>query len=924
MTNNTNIGIKKSRFTQSVTIPNDATLDFVSNGQNFKIKYSDLLAGLGVTGSIIQGGDPLGAPVLDVQGSTNVIRNLSGGFGISASINPQNGIDISTDFSFDQTGAVIVDDPLSPSPKFKSMVGGSGITIDETDDTLTYNFSGAGEASKVLEYSDTSTYEKGNVAKIFGISIICDVDVAIPEPYDPNKWVLFDKTLSNGLVDSVEVTFAPDSTVFDHTDIRAVFTDYTNEDKPRLITVEIPAQTGVVNQFVNTNVETQILVTPAGTLLQKPVEDITDILENADLGVMLNDPRFNDGAGRHNLWIREQDTYYKLEDIWKGFLFVVGGIALEGCVITPNFVESGLRLDRSAGRILRIGRNRHVNKNEPHLTNDPALTPITANPTGGSGLFYDWFDSNIANDNGYDFLRAPVLGNVDPNNYNPPSPVSFNVASITSDGLGTATAVLSTGQANKIGNGIVNTNVQILGADQPEYNVFKTITVIDSDPASFTFTYPISGTPVTPATGTITCEVARAPIPLNGGQVQIQRIVCFGGSVNSFISYGRVLYRTVDEARQKIENDPYFEFELRKPGAFRGYIITTAGMTDWTDNSLYQFLSEPAGITASTFQRGKPTGILTGLTEDQEQSNIANKSTGLISGGLVTSGTNPLLEVTIAAGEHEVVDHSTTPFINTIISWSQETDVDLSVVADLTKATVFILKDVDGNTVYISRDSGGLTSAERRQNTPLAVVRTDGSSQIRSISNLATSIIAPVSQTNDLSLLKRFQTLNGTNIVSELNPATTLESSKASGITYGVGINTENSLSDPNYRDIPAVATIQYRYVDRNGETTGSLVSEPDSGNYDLNGVLTPFAGNNYKMDRLWLDPVNNLYYLQYGTRIYTSAQIDRGEPFREVLVTPTGLNDVAYVISRFLIKAGATTWNGDATQEIFQGDNPS
>ena len=81
---------------------------------------------------------------------------------------------------------------------------------------------------------------------------------------------------------------------------------------------------------------------------------------------------------------------------------------------------------------------------------------------------------DIANDNGYDFLRAPVLGNVDPNNYNPPSPVSFNVASITSDGLGTATAVLSTGQANKIGNGIVNTNVQILGADQPEYNVFKT------------------------------------------------------------------------------------------------------------------------------------------------------------------------------------------------------------------------------------------------------------------------------------------------------------------------------------------------------------------------------------------------------------------------------------------------------------------
>lgn len=46
------------------------------------------------------------------------------------------------------------------------------------------------------------------------------------------------------------------------------------------------------------------------------------------------------------------------------------------------------------------------------------------------------------------------------------------------------------------------------GADQTEYNVKAKITRIDAD----TYTYPVSGTPASPATGTITAKVAPAGV----------------------------------------------------------------------------------------------------------------------------------------------------------------------------------------------------------------------------------------------------------------------------------------------------------------------------------------------------------------------------------------------------------------------------
>lgn len=89
------MGTKKSDFTASPTIADTSTFDFVINGENIKITKANLLAALGVTGTLSQVGAVTGTPVLDVSGGADkLIRNLEAGVGILLSLSPENGITI--------------------------------------------------------------------------------------------------------------------------------------------------------------------------------------------------------------------------------------------------------------------------------------------------------------------------------------------------------------------------------------------------------------------------------------------------------------------------------------------------------------------------------------------------------------------------------------------------------------------------------------------------------------------------------------------------------------------------------------------------------------------------------------------------------------------------------------------------------------
>lgn len=129
-------GVRQSQFIVETSIPAGSSLGFFNNGYNYQITYANFLAGLGVTGSIAQDGDPAGVPVLDVQGTVNYIRNLEAGDGISINVSPQNGITVEINFAADNTGESVIHDLSSAQPTFVSLVAGDGISLQTVNDTI--------------------------------------------------------------------------------------------------------------------------------------------------------------------------------------------------------------------------------------------------------------------------------------------------------------------------------------------------------------------------------------------------------------------------------------------------------------------------------------------------------------------------------------------------------------------------------------------------------------------------------------------------------------------------------------------------------------------------------------------------------------------------------------------------------------------
>ena len=129
---------KISSFNVSTSLNNSDLFTLVLNGTNKNISFSDFKLSLGVTGTINQAGDPLGAPILDnVSPAENNIRNIESGAGILANISAQNGVILKTNFIQDNTGAQLIKNLTDKQLLFKSLVAGDGITITENDNNIT-------------------------------------------------------------------------------------------------------------------------------------------------------------------------------------------------------------------------------------------------------------------------------------------------------------------------------------------------------------------------------------------------------------------------------------------------------------------------------------------------------------------------------------------------------------------------------------------------------------------------------------------------------------------------------------------------------------------------------------------------------------------------------------------------------------------
>ena len=172
-------GRRKSNFPANTTLPGDSTLDFVSNGVNFKITLADFLAALTVTGTIVPIGSTTGTPVLDKQGTVNNIRTLEDGSGVKASVSPQGGIKLSHNFNSGVSpdgmgvGIPVLARETELSPVIRSLVAGTGMQIFANNGSITLAVTG-GPASTgtviVNSLSDLPAPVAGVITLLSGVT----------------------------------------------------------------------------------------------------------------------------------------------------------------------------------------------------------------------------------------------------------------------------------------------------------------------------------------------------------------------------------------------------------------------------------------------------------------------------------------------------------------------------------------------------------------------------------------------------------------------------------------------------------------------------------------------------------------------------------------------------------------------------------
>ena len=161
---------KISQFLAQSSIPSNAVFTYISGNTNYKITIADFLASIGVTGTIVQDGDPLGTPILDTTGSINNIRNLEPGSGIKTSVSPENGAIVEHDFIEDTVGVTLVSDLTAEQPKFRSLVAGAGINVAGSNGEIQIALSGIPVSTKTVIVNTLSDFP----AAVAGVITLAD------------------------------------------------------------------------------------------------------------------------------------------------------------------------------------------------------------------------------------------------------------------------------------------------------------------------------------------------------------------------------------------------------------------------------------------------------------------------------------------------------------------------------------------------------------------------------------------------------------------------------------------------------------------------------------------------------------------------------------------------------------------------------
>lgn len=183
------------------------------------------------------------------------------------------------------------------------------------------------------------------------------------------------------------------------------------------------------------------------------------------------------------------------------------------------------------------------------------------------------------------------------------------VSSITRSG---STATVTTSGSHGLGSG----QAYVTGADQSEYNGLHTITVTGST----TFTYTVSGSPASPATGTITCGSTK--ITRSGTTVTVDfpgygygggSIVTLSGASPS--QYSGSFAVSSAESAQNVTSITSFSGSATVTLTAHGYRVGDYVLISGAGQAEYNGVQKVTSVTANTFNfavNGSPASPATG------------------------------------------------------------------------------------------------------------------------------------------------------------------------------------------------------------------------------------------------------------------------------------------------------------------------
>lgn len=150
--------VRKSSFIEVLSSEATDYFDLVRNGQNLRIKQSNLVSDFGVSGPLASVGETISVPILAVIAGVNYIRNAVAGPGIGLTTSPQNGLYISHNFDVNKSGVPIMINESAAQPTLRSIQAGTGITVGGAGDIIQISTSGTPGSTKTIQVFDINDF----------------------------------------------------------------------------------------------------------------------------------------------------------------------------------------------------------------------------------------------------------------------------------------------------------------------------------------------------------------------------------------------------------------------------------------------------------------------------------------------------------------------------------------------------------------------------------------------------------------------------------------------------------------------------------------------------------------------------------------------------------------------------------------------